>query len=84
MADNIGYVHECGPELKNEDNNQHCEEIDRTPHELFIEMDELILSPTSGCFEWIQQSRWLKYEEAREEGSERWGENTEKHDTLQK
>merc|ERR1712083_235518 len=36
-------------------------------------MDELILSPTSGCFEWVEQSRWIKYEETREEGSERWG-----------
>merc|ERR1712238_82917 len=25
-----------------------------------------------GCFEWVEQSRWIKYEEAREEGSERW------------
>ena len=55
-----------------EDGNQKGIEIDRTPHDLFIEMDELILSPTFGCFEWVEQSRWIKYEEAREEGCERW------------
>ena len=85
MADNKGYEHEhehihMYPDLKNEDNiinedgnNQHNVEIDHKPHNLFIEMDELILSPTSGCFEWVEQSRWIKYEETREEGSERWG-----------
>ena len=30
-------------------------------------MDELIND------EWVEQARWIKYEEAREEGSERWG-----------
>ena len=50
--------------------------MNHKPHDLFIEMDELILSPISGCFEWVEQSRWLKYEETREEGSERWGEDT--------
>merc|ERR1712008_611575 len=64
MADNLAY--------NNGDDNQKGIEIDRTPHDLFIEMDELILSPTFGCFEWVEQSRWIKYEEAREEGSERW------------
>ena len=64
MADNLAYNHG--------DDNQKGIEIDRTPHDLFIEMDELILSPTFGCFEWVEQSRWIKYEEAREEGSERW------------
>ena len=42
-------------------------ELDHTPHDLFVEMAELI------DVEWIQQSRWIKYEEARQEGSERWG-----------
>ena len=37
------------------------------PHSLFIEMDELIGE------EFIEQSRWIKYEECREEGSEKWG-----------
>ena len=42
--------------------------VDHNPHNLFVEMDELIGN------EWVEMSRWIKYEEAREEGSERWGE----------
>ena len=41
--------------------------VDRNPHSLFIEMDELIGE------DWVEMSRWIKYEEAREPGSERWG-----------
>ena len=41
--------------------------VDHSPHNLFVEMDELIGN------EWVEMSRWIKYEEAREEGSERWG-----------
>ena len=40
---------------------------DHTPHNVFVEMDELIDNV------WVEQARWIKYEEAREEGSERWG-----------
>ena len=79
MADNEGYVHHehIYPDIKNDDDdNRHRVEMNHKPHDLFIEMDELILSSTSGCLEWVEQSRWLKYEETREEGSERWGEDT--------
>ena len=41
--------------------------VDHTPHDLFVEMDELIDQ------EWVEQARWIKYEEGREEGAERWG-----------
>ena len=41
--------------------------VDHSPHNLFVELDELIGD------QWVEQSRWIKYEEAREEGSERWG-----------
>jgi len=41
--------------------------FDHTPHNVFVEMDELIDNS------WVEQGRWIKYEEAREEGSERWG-----------
>ena len=34
-------------------------DIERTSHPLFIEMDELILSKSSGCFEWVEQSRFV-------------------------
>ena len=41
--------------------------VDHGPHNLFVELDELIGD------QWVEQSRWIKYEEAREEGAERWG-----------
>ena len=41
--------------------------VDHSPHNLFVELDELIGD------QWVEQSRWIKYEEAREEGAERWG-----------
>ena len=34
--------------------------IDHSPHDLFVEMDELEGE------EWVEQARWIKYEEARE------------------
>lgn len=42
-------------------------QVDHSPHNVFVELDELIGD------EWVEQSRWIKYEEAREAGSERWG-----------
>eukprot|EP00095_Tigriopus_kingsejongensis_P009937 maker-scaffold1000_size72005-snap-gene-0.9 protein:Tk09937 transcript:maker-scaffold1000_size72005-snap-gene-0.9-mRNA-1 annotation:"anion exchange" len=42
-------------------------ELDRSPHDLFVEMDELHGE------EWVEMARWIKYEEDREEGAERWG-----------
>lgn len=42
-------------------------EFDHSPHDLFVEMDELL------DYEWVEQARWIKYEESREEGAERWG-----------
>jgi hypothetical protein len=41
--------------------------FDHSPHDLFVEMDELRGD------EWVEQARWIKYEEDREEGAERWG-----------
>ena len=43
--------------------------FDSTPHEIFVEMDEL----NHETKEWVEQCRWVKYEERREPGSERWG-----------
>lgn len=42
-------------------------EIDATPHDLFVEMDEL-----KGNM-WQEQARWIKFEENLLEGAERWG-----------
>ena len=47
--------------------DQEAKDLDHTPHSLFVEMDELINQ------EWVEQARWIKYEESREEGAERWG-----------
>ncbi len=41
--------------------------FDHSPHDLFVELDELQGE------EWVEQARWIKYEEDREEGAERWG-----------
>ncbi len=40
---------------------------DHSPHDLFVEMDELEGDA------WVEQARWIKYEEDREVGAERWG-----------
>lgn len=44
---------------------------DRTPHELFVELDEL--NKIGGEFAWREIGRWIKYEQNIEEGSQRWG-----------
>lgn len=36
-------------------------DIERTSHPLFIEMDELILSKSSGSLEWVEQSRFVNF-----------------------
>ena len=43
------------------------ERFDHSPHDLFVEMNELEGE------EWVENARWIKYEEDREEGAERWG-----------
>jgi len=42
-------------------------ELDHSPHELFVEMDELEGE------EWVERSRWIKYEEDLEAEAGRWG-----------
>jgi hypothetical protein len=45
--------------------------FDRTPHDLFVQLNEL---HGSGQYqEWHETSRWIKYEENVEEGADRWG-----------
>lgn len=39
------------------------------PHEVFVQLSELNEENTF----WVEQSRWIKYEECKEEGAERWG-----------
>ena len=42
-------------------------DIDHTPHNLFVEMDEL-----EGEM-WVEKARWIKYEEDLEAEAGRWG-----------
>ena len=36
-------------------------DIECISHPLFIEMDELILSKSSGSLEWVEQSRFVNF-----------------------
>ncbi|XP_021352339.1 band 3 anion transport protein-like isoform X2 [Mizuhopecten yessoensis] len=45
--------------------------IDHSPHEVFVELDELYLGEND--YEWREKARWIKFEEDVEEGAERWG-----------
>ncbi|KAL0902078.1 hypothetical protein ABMA27_000033 [Loxostege sticticalis] len=45
---------------------------DHSPHSVFVQLDELLCNP-EGESEWQERARWIKYEEDREEGSDRWG-----------
>eukprot|EP00088_Acartia_fossae_P070689 TRINITY_DN953_c0_g1_i1.p1 TRINITY_DN953_c0_g1~~TRINITY_DN953_c0_g1_i1.p1 ORF type:complete len:1234 (+),score=432.98 TRINITY_DN953_c0_g1_i1:296-3997(+) len=42
-------------------------DLDHTPHNLFVEMDELEQD------EWVEKARWIKYEEDLEADAGRWG-----------
>ncbi|XP_071791427.1 band 3 anion transport protein-like isoform X2 [Asterias amurensis] len=48
------------------------------PHELFVQLDELQRSEQyagigASSIHWKEKARWIKFEEDREEGSDRWG-----------
>lgn len=47
--------------------------FDRKPHEIFVELDELVSEPTRETYEWKETARWIKYEENLEEDVDRWG-----------
>ncbi|XP_064540056.1 anion exchange protein 3 isoform X6 [Drosophila montana] len=46
-------------------------EVDHSPHEIFVQLDEL--TGVGDDREWKETARWIKYEEDVEEGSDRWG-----------
>ncbi|XP_058985723.1 anion exchange protein 3-like isoform X1 [Musca domestica] len=46
-------------------------EFDHSPHEIFVQLDELMGSGEDR--EWKETARWIKYEEDVQEGSDRWG-----------
>lgn len=45
--------------------------IDHSPHEVFVQLDEL--HGMGEDREWKETARWIKYEEDVMEGSDRWG-----------
>uniref|UniRef100_A0A8D3E230 Anion exchange protein n=1 Tax=Scophthalmus maximus TaxID=52904 RepID=A0A8D3E230_SCOMX len=45
---------------------------DRTPHEVFVELNELMID-RSQELQWRETARWIKFEEEVEEETERWG-----------
>lgn len=51
--------------------NQHLQP-DRTPHEVFVELNELVLDRNQEP-QWREVARWIKFEEEVEEETERWG-----------
>ena len=46
-------------------------ESSHQPHQLFSELEELVISQ-DGLYEWKETARWVKFEEDVEEGSNRW------------
>ncbi|CAI5677137.1 anion exchange protein 2 isoform X1 [Oreochromis niloticus] len=51
--------------------NQHLRP-DRTPHEVFVELNELVIDRNQEL-QWRETARWIKFEEEVEEETERWG-----------
>ncbi|XP_048866358.1 anion exchange protein 2a isoform X2 [Brienomyrus brachyistius] len=49
-----------------------CRKLDRTPHEVFVELNELIMDKNQEM-QWRETARWIKFEEDVEEETERWG-----------
>ncbi|XP_026143382.1 anion exchange protein 2-like [Carassius auratus] len=46
--------------------------LDRTPHEVFVELNELLMDKNQEMH-WKETARWIKFEEDVEEETERWG-----------
>ncbi|CAK6981775.1 anion exchange protein 2a [Scomber scombrus] len=53
---------------------QHLQHLqpDRTPHEVFVELNELVIDRNQEL-QWRETARWIKFEEEVEEETERWG-----------
>ncbi|KAM8791112.1 anion exchange protein 3 isoform 1-T2 [Rhynchonycteris naso] len=51
---------------------QQQQQLDRRPHEVFVELNELMLDRSQEPH-WRETARWIKFEEDVEEETERWG-----------
>ncbi|XP_078620588.1 band 3 anion transport protein-like [Branchiostoma floridae x Branchiostoma japonicum] len=47
--------------------------LDRSPHEVFVELDTLHATGDEGELVWNESARWIKFEEDVQQGAERWG-----------
>ncbi|XP_035660515.1 anion exchange protein 2-like isoform X3 [Branchiostoma floridae] len=47
--------------------------LDRSPHEVFVELDTLHATGEEGELVWNESARWIKFEEDVQQGAERWG-----------
>ncbi|XP_045062144.1 anion exchange protein 2-like isoform X2 [Coregonus clupeaformis] len=50
----------------------HSRKLDRTPHEVFVELNELVMDKNQEL-QWRETARWIKFEEDVEEETDRWG-----------
>ncbi|XP_059915120.1 anion exchange protein 2a isoform X1 [Gadus macrocephalus] len=50
----------------------HSPKPDRSPHEVFVELNELVVDQNQQV-QWRETARWIKFEEDVEEETERWG-----------
>ncbi|KAK6292803.1 hypothetical protein J4Q44_G00363040 [Coregonus suidteri] len=65
-----GQVVHVGKDHKEPSTRSHKK--DRTPHEVFVELNELIMDKNQEM-QWRETARWIKFEEDVEEETDRWG-----------
>ncbi|XP_034411096.1 anion exchange protein 2a [Cyclopterus lumpus] len=64
-------VHVTKDQIRTSSHLQHLQP-DRTPHEVFVELNELVIDRNQEL-QWRETARWIKFEEEVEEETERWG-----------
>ncbi|XP_059200872.1 anion exchange protein 2a [Centropristis striata] len=64
-------VHATKDQIRTPSQLQHLQP-DRTPHEVFVELNELVIDRNQEL-QWRETARWIKFEEEVEEETERWG-----------
>ncbi|XP_047502131.1 anion exchange protein 3-like isoform X2 [Penaeus chinensis] len=67
----IIHMNEAGNEKADRQQPMVKKSYDHSPHEIFVELDELRYS--EGHLEWKETARWIKYEEDVEDVANRWG-----------
>ncbi|KAL2085242.1 hypothetical protein ACEWY4_018562 [Coilia grayii] len=67
-----GQVVHMGKDHKEPCTRSTRKQLDRTPHEVFVELNELIMDKNQEM-QWRETARWIKFEEDVEEETDRWG-----------